>query len=59
MESGGLMNGNNEILKIGGSEYQIIDQEKNFVSSYWEIKINKLNKGIAIMIIIIILKILI
>ena len=59
MESGGLMSGNNEILKIGWSKYQNIDQEKNFVSSYWEIKINKLNKGIAIMIRIIILKILI
>ena len=54
MESGGLMSGNNEILKIGGSEYHKTDQEKNFVSSYWEIKINNLNEGIAIMILIII-----
>ena len=59
MESGGLMSGNNEILKIGWSEYQNTDQEKNFVSSYWEIKINNLNQGIAIMIIIITLKLLI
>ena len=46
------MSGNNEELKIGGSENHKTDQEKNFVSSYWEIKINNLNEGIAIMIII-------
>ena len=59
MESRGLMSGNNEELKIGGSEYHNTYPDKSFNSSYWEIKINKLNKGIAIMIIIIILKILI
>ena len=52
MELGGLMSGNNEVLKIGGSEYHKTDTNKNFVPSYWEIKIDNLNKGIAIMIII-------
>ena len=59
MESGGLMSENNEVLKIGWSKYQNIDQEKNFVSSYWEIKTDNLNEGIAIMIIIIMLNLLI
>ena len=54
MESGGLMSGNNEILKIGGSEYHKTDTNKSFNSSYWEIKTENLNKGIAIMIRIII-----
>ena len=51
MESEGLMSGkaNNEVLKIGGSEYHKTDPEKNFVSSYCEIKTDNLNKGIAIM----------
>ena len=31
MESGGLMSGNNEILKIGGSEDHNTDPEKNFL----------------------------
>ena len=31
MESGGLMSGNNEILKIGGSEYHNTDHQKNFI----------------------------
>ena len=54
MESGGLMSGNNEILKIGGSEYHNTYPDKSFNSSYWEIKTENLNKGIAIMIRIII-----
>ena len=51
IESEGLMSGkgNNEVLKIGGSEYHKTDPEKNFVSSYCEIKTDNLNKGIAIM----------
>ncbi len=53
------MSGNNEVLKIGGCEYYNTDLDKNFNSSYCEIKINNLNKGINIMIIIIMLKILI
>ena len=59
MESGGLMSGNNEVVKIGGSEYHNTYPDKSFNSSYCEIKTDNLNKGIAIMIIIIILKILI
>ena len=31
MESGGLMSGNNEVVKIGGSEYQNTEQHKNFL----------------------------
>jgi hypothetical protein len=34
MESGGLMSGNNEILKIGGSEYHNTNQEKKFFYSF-------------------------
>ncbi len=52
MESGGIISGNNEELKIGWSEYQNTDQQKNFNSSYCEIKTDNLNEGIAIMIII-------
>ena len=59
MESGGLMSGNNEVVKIGESEYYNTDQQKIFNSSYWKIKIENSNQGIAIMIIIIMLKILI